>query len=70
MPYDRIGLEKVEIDGEERFVIKLLDRQLRNPFMRTGDALSKEEAVKQLRKMDVPEHEIQKMLTQAEDTVA
>lgn len=70
MPYDQIGVEKVHVDGEDRFIVVLQDSQLRNPFRKTFDPESKEEAADRLRKLDVPEAEIGRLLAHAESAAA
>lgn len=70
MPYDRTGVEKVQVEGREKFIVTFLDSQRGNPFMHTSAPLSKEEVIEELRKMDVAQHDIQKMLAQAESTLA
>jgi hypothetical protein len=44
MPYDQIGVEKVHVDGEDKYIVVLQGSQLRNPFRTTFDPESKEEA--------------------------
>lgn len=65
MPYDQIGVEKVPVDGEDKFIVVLQDSQRRNPFRKTFDPESKEEAADRLRKLEVPEAEIARLLAQA-----
>jgi len=66
MPFDRIGLKKIHIDGVDKFIIVELDSKLRHPFVQTSNALSKEEAADELRKRDVPEAEITRLLAEAD----
>lgn len=64
--YDCIGLKKTHIDGVDKFIVVEMDSKLRHPFMQTSNALSKEEAVNELRKRKLPEEEIVRLLAQAE----
>jgi hypothetical protein len=64
MPFDRIGVRRIHLEGEDRFIIVELDSELRKPFMQTSSALSKSEAADALRKLDMPEAEIARLLAQ------
>jgi hypothetical protein len=66
MPYDRIGVEKVRIEDEEKFIVVFMDSQMGKDFMSTSEPLSREEAAGKLRELEVPESEIQRLVAHAE----
>ena len=64
MPFDRIGVMKAHLEGEDKFIIVEMDSELGKPFMQTSSALSKEGAAEELRRRGVPEAEIARLLAQ------
>jgi hypothetical protein len=66
MPYDCIGVKKAHLEGEDKFILVEMDSKLGKPFMQTSNALSKDEAADALRKRNVPEEEIARLLALAE----
>ncbi len=62
MLFDRIGVRKVCIGGEDRFIVVQTDSALDKPFMHTSEALSETEAAEALRKLNMPEVEIARLL--------
>jgi hypothetical protein len=65
MQFNRVTLTKA-LDDEGKFIVLLLDSQLRNPFIHSSSPRSEQEAVKSLRKIGLPKAEIKRMFVLAE----
>ena len=63
MGFDQIGLQRA---ADDEYVILLKDSQLRNPFLKNFDPLSRDDTLSKLRELGLREDEILGLFARAE----